>query len=157
MNCIEEIDWSDLITIIGSFVSAIITIIVVFISAYLSYKNMRKDSISQAREEVYLETLDMFYELKSERSIFLYDDSYLEKLKKNRAKILLFSSKNIFEEVNNIYTELSKLKEAYVLAGEPRDENECERLTNKYSVSEEFISNSIRKVVESMRRDLEIR
>ena len=157
MNCIKEINWSDIITIIVSFVSAIITIIAVFISAYLSYKNMRKDSISQAREKVYLETLDMFYELKSERSIFLYDDSYLEKLKKNRAKILLFSSENIFEEVNNIYTELSKLKEAYVLAGEPRDENECERLTNKYSVSEEFISNSIRKVVESMRKDLKIR
>lgn len=157
MNCIKEINWSDIITIIVSFVSAIITIIAVFISAYLSYKNMRKDSISQAREKVYLETLDMFYELKSERSIFLYDDSYLEKLKKNRAKILLFSSENIFEEVNNIYTELSKLKEAYVLAGEPRDENECERLTNKYSVSEEFISNSIRKVVKSMRKDLKIR
>lgn len=157
MNCIKEIDWSDIITIIVSFTSAIITIITVFISAYLSYKNMRKESVSQARKEVYLETLDMLYELKSERSIFLYNDSYIEKLKKNRAKILLFSSKNIFEEVNNIYTKLLKLKEAYVLAGEPRDENECERLTNKYSVSEEFISNSIKKVVESMRRDLEIR
>ena len=104
---------SDVLEIIKS-VQPIATIIVAFISAYLAYKNTIKNSINQEKIKEYSEILDMLYELKSNTSIFLHNTEYIERLKQNRAKILLFSSKKLFEEIDIIYSEISKLKNSYL-------------------------------------------
>ena len=129
---------SDVLEIIKS-VQPIATIIVAFISAYLAYKNTIKNSINQEKIKEYSEILDMLYELKSNTSIFLHNTEYIERLKQNRAKILLFSSKKLFEE------------------REPESLEEDEEQTLKYNISDKLIADSIEKIVKLMRKELKVK
>lgn len=147
---------SDVLEIIKS-VQPIATIIVVFISAYLAYKNTIKNSINQEKIKEYSEILDMLYELKSNTSIFLHNTEYIERLKQNRAKILLFSSKKLFEEIDIIYSEISKLKNSYLQEREPESLEEDEEQTLKYSISDKLIADSIEKIVKLMRKELKVK
>lgn len=144
---------SDVLEIIKS-VQPIATIIVAFISAYLAYKNTIKNSINQEKIKEYSEILDMLYELKSNTSIFLHNTEYIERLKQNRAKILLFSSKKLFEEIDIIYSEISKLKNSYLQEREPESLEEDEEQTLKYNISDKLIADSIEKIVKLMRKEL---
>lgn len=150
MTCTEVLE------IIKS-VQPIATILVAFISAYLAYKNTIKNSINQEKIKEYSEILDIMYELKSNTSIFLHDTEYVERLKKNRAKILLFSSKKLFEEIDKIYSEMSKLKSSYMQEREPESLEEDEEQILKHSVSDKFVADSIEKIVKLMRKELKVK
>ena len=138
-------------------VQPIVTILVAFISAYLAYRNTMKNSINQEKIKEYSEILDMLYELKSNNSIFLHNPQYIEKLKKNRAKILLFSSKKLFNEIDKIYSELSKLKNSYLQESEPESLEEDEEQILKYSISDKYVADSINRLVKLMRKELKVR
>lgn len=146
-------DWLEII----KSVQPITTILVAFVSAYLAYNNTIKNSINQEKIKEYSEILDMLYELKSNTSIFLYNSEYVEKLKQNRAKILLFSSKKLFEEIDKIYSEISKLKNSYLQEIEPESLEEYEEQTLKYSISDKLIADSIEKIVKQMRKELKVK
>lgn len=152
----ESMKCSDVLEIIKS-VQPIATIIVAFISAYLAYKNTIKNSINQEKIKEYSEILDMLYELKSNTSIFLHNTEYIERLKQNRAKILLFSSKKLFEEIDIIYSEISKLKNSYLQEREPESLEEDEEQTLKYNISDKLIADSIEKIVKLMRKELKVK
>lgn len=99
----------------------------------------------------------MLYELKSNTSIFLHNTEYIERLKQNRAKILLFSSKKLFEEIDIIYSEISKLKNSYLQEREPESLEEDEEQTLKYNISDKLIADSIEKIVKLMRKELKVK
>ena len=134
-----------------------ITIVVAIITPYITYRFTIKHLIKQEKINEYSEVLDMLYELKSKTYIFLTDDDFVERLKNNRAKILLFSSEKLFDEINKIYTELSNCKESYMKEREPQSKEEDEKQILKYKVTEKYVSDCIKKIVELMRKELKVK
>lgn len=152
-ECIEKVDWSE----IFKSISPIIAVIVAFLSAHLAYKNTIKNSINQEKIKEYSEVLDMLYELKSNNSIFLHNTDYIERLKMNRVKILLFSTKSLFEEIDKVYSEISTLRNSYLQEREPESLEEDEEQISRYSITNEFVENSIEKLVKLMRKELKVK
>ncbi len=70
---------------------------------------------------------------------------------------MLFSNKKIFDEINKVYLELKRLEGGYSQQRNPESSEEDEEQISKYSVSKEFISKSIKNLVELMRKELKVK
>ena len=147
----------DIIELLKVVIPILVSVISIFISANLAYRNIVRNSINQEKIELYSEVLDMLYELKGDRSLYLTNTEYADRLKKNRAKILLFSSKELFDEINTIYVVTSQLAKAYFKEREPESNEERETQIEKYSVTNEFIKKRIERLVEMMIKELKVK
>ena len=153
--------------------SGIISSVLVFLTAKLSFRGESKRLIYEKREQVYLECFEIFQSLKDDSYQIYYSEGFISQIECIRARLKLYASPKVLDVVKSFYSIAKKVNSEYSIqfkseVYEEKKEiykeqcgmteldfqNEENTYMETHLISKNLISETIEKLLVEMKKDL---